>query len=119
MLQDGALRREAYKDGVGATSKNPAKVSRLDSPIGPLIDTSPPPSHHISHVRHRPLHSGSRCRLHLALPNSRERLDHRVAKHEGGVHQSLPRQTNASHVEYSSNCHLQLGQGKQFRSLTV
>ena len=39
----------------------------------------------------------------LALPSSRERLDRRVAMREGGVRQSLPRQTNASHVEYSSN----------------
>ena len=39
----------------------------------------------------------------FALPSSRERFEKRVAMREGGIRQSLPRQTNASHVEYSSN----------------
>ena len=39
----------------------------------------------------------------LAIPTSKERLEQRVATRNGGVRQSLPRQTNTTHVEYSSN----------------
>ncbi|GJE98819.1 peptidase A4 family-domain-containing protein [Phanerochaete sordida] len=39
----------------------------------------------------------------LAIPTSKERHDARVARRAGGLRQSVPRITNSSHVEYSSN----------------
>ncbi|GJE98817.1 peptidase A4 family-domain-containing protein [Phanerochaete sordida] len=39
----------------------------------------------------------------FALPSSKERHDARVARRAGGLRQSVPRITNSSHVEYSSN----------------
>ena len=39
----------------------------------------------------------------LAVPSSRERFEKRVAMRNGGVRQSLPKHSNETHPEYSSN----------------
>lgn len=39
----------------------------------------------------------------LAVPSSKERYEKRVAMRNGGARQSVPRKTNSTHVEYSSN----------------
>ena len=100
MLRDGALRRGAYKDEVGATGKNPAKVSRLDSPR--RLDTLRQPTMFVSTLFVQALLATAA----LALPSSKERFDKRVAMRNGGLRQGVPRNnlvSNVTETEYSSN----------------